>query len=68
LYFVVKLASVNRIVVDEADTLFSSDFAVDMKQILTNIQTGSALNVLATSATITKQLQRTMKTLFPEVK
>jgi hypothetical protein len=39
-----------------------------MKQIL--MQSGlprENLQVLATSATITKQLQRTMQTLFPQV-
>jgi superfamily II DNA/RNA helicase len=68
LFFLVKTGAISRVIIDEADTLFSADFALDMKQIL--MQSGlprENLQVLATSATITKQLQRTMQTLFPQV-
>ncbi len=57
---------IKRVVVDEADTLFSADFAVEVKQILANLSTDP--RVLATSATITRQLQRTLTALYPDAK
>lgn len=68
LYFLVKTGAVSRIVVDEADTLLSADFAADVKQIIATSGVPQDLRVLATSATITRQLQRTMTGLFPDVK
>lgn len=57
---------IKRVVVDEADTLLSADFAVEVKQILSTLS--SDPRVLATSATITRQLQRTLTTLYPDAK
>ena len=51
---------------DEADTLFSADFATNLKEILAHLPRQP--NVLATSATVTKQLQRVMTGLFPNLK
>lgn len=59
---------IGRIIVDEADTLLSADFATEVKDIISTSGTPDHLKVLATSATITKQLQRTMTGLFPDLK
>lgn len=66
--FLVKTGGLSRIVVDEADTLLSADFAAEVKQILASSSFPQDLRVLATSATITRQLQRTMTGLFPDLK
>lgn len=63
----VKMTALKRIVVDEADTLFSAEFATEVKQILA-LGSPKDLRVLATSATITRQLQKTLTGLFPEIK
>lgn len=53
---------------DEADTLLSADFANEVKEIISSSGAPEKLRVLATSATITRQLQRTMTSLFPDLK
>ena len=53
---------------DEADTLLSADFSSDVKEIISSSGTPEKLGVLATSATITRQLQKTMTSLFPDLK
>lgn len=62
------MGSISRIIVDEADTLLSADFASDVKEIISSSGTPEKLRVLATSATITRQLKKTMMNLFPDLK
>ena len=64
--YLVKTAALKRVIVDEADTLFSSEFANEVKQILAI--NPADLRVLATSATITRQLQKTLTGLLPDTK
>ena len=61
----VKTGGIKRLIVDEADTLFSSDFAVNVKEIISYLPPDP--RVLATSATITRQLQRTLTALYPAI-
>lgn len=68
LILLVKMGSISRIIVDEADTLLSADFASDVKEIMSSSGSPENLRILATSATITRQLQRTMMNLFPDLK
>jgi ATP-dependent RNA helicase DDX28 len=68
LILLVKTGSISKIIVDEADTLLSADFASDVKEIMSSSGIPEKLRVLATSATITRQLQRTMTSLFPDLK
>lgn len=66
--YLVKTNNINRIIIDEADTLLSAEFATELKQIIKSSGLSAELQVLATSATITTQLQRTMTVLFPDVR
>lgn len=64
---VVRTNSVKKIIIDEADTLLSAGFAAEVKQIL-SFACSTDLRVLATSATITRQLQKTLSSLYPDLK
>ncbi len=65
LFSVLKSGKINHFVIDEADTLLTGDFLTETKAIL-DLQPSA--NIIATSATITKSLQRALKTNYPDVK
>lgn len=58
-----KSDSISHIIVDEADTLMTGNFLAETKAVLKE-----DARLIATSATITKALQRSLQSLYPDLK
>lgn len=61
---VLKGDKIKHFAIDEADTLLTGNFLSETKQV---IGPYPAASLIATSATITKSLQRALKTNYPDV-
>ena len=63
-FLVLKSGKIKHFVVDEADTLLTGNFLEETKAVL---DAQPSANIVATSATITKSLQRALKANYPDV-